>query len=133
MDESSKAIYASISVGELIDKITILEIKKSKIKNKEKLKNICVELASLIDCKETSLDWCDQLEDLSQRLQKANKKLWEIEDQIRLKENDKEFDNKFIELARAVYITNDERSKIKKEINIYCDSLIIEEKSYREY
>ena len=133
MDNDSlkkKIINVPISVGELIDKITILEIKKDKLKNL-KLKNILKELSFL----RTVLEKNNILipDEIYFQLKSINLKLWDIEDKIRIKEKNKEFDNEFIELARSVYLNNDKRSEIKKELNIIFNSEIIEEKSYEKY
>lgn len=121
-------VYAPISIGELIDKITILEIKKEHI-NGEKLKNIAKELQLLKDIiQDRNLKINVKL---INNLQEINKKLWQIEDQIRTKEKKQLFDEEFIELARSVYLENDRRSYIKKEINLKYNSEIIEEKSYQ--
>ena len=123
-------IYAPISLGELIDKITILQIKKEKIKGKQ-LQNILKEYSSLIKILQES---GFQIEgSLIEDLKIINLHLWDIEDQIRKKENLKEYDKNFIELARSVYKKNDTRASIKKKINRKYNSEIIEEKSYTEY
>ena len=123
-------IHAPISLGELIDKITILEIKKEKIKGKQ-LQNIIKEYTSLNKIlKENNLKIEDRLVN---NLKIINNSLWDIEDQIRKKEKYKEYDKDFIELARSVYKKNDTRASIKKEINRKYNSEIIEEKSYEEY
>ena len=125
-----KIINVPISVGELIDKITILEIKKDKLKN-IKLKNILKELSFL----RAVLGNNNILipDEIYFQLKSINLKLWDIEDRIRIKEKNKEFDNEFIELARSVYLNNDRRSETKKELNIIFNSEIIEEKSYEKY
>ena len=124
---NSIEIHAQISIGELIDKITILKIKQVKMKG-DKLENVNKELKSL----ETIIkDYqIDVDKDLFDNLKKINYSLWEIEDSIRLKEKKQEFDKDFIELARSVYIQNDKRSLIKKNINRRYNSNITEEKSY---
>ena len=121
-------ILVTISLGELIDKITILEIKKSKFKN-NKVRNVINELKEL----RKTLNNLDLVieEQLFNKLKEVNEKLWEVEDQIRLKEEQGKFDDEFIKLARAVYINNDKRSKIKKNINIIYKSDIFEEKLYK--
>ena len=125
-----KIINVPISVGELIDKITILEIKKDKLKNL-KLKNILKELSFLrAVLKKNSIFIPDKI---FLQLKSINLTLWDIEDKIRIKEKNKEFDNEFIELARSVYLNNDRRSETKKELNIMFNSEIIEEKSYEKY
>ena len=125
-----KIINAPISIGELVDKITILEIKKNKLQN-SKLKNVLKELSFF-----RKLMVKHQIEitdDLFTQLKEINLTLWNIEDQIRIKEKNKEFDNIFIELARSVYFKNDKRAEIKKRINQLSNSEITEEKSYAEY
>ena len=125
-----KIINAPISIGELIDKITILEIKKNKLQN-SKLENVLKELSFLR--KLMAKHQIEITDNLFTQLKEINLKLWNIEDQIRIKEKNKEFDNIFIELARSVYFTNDKRSEIKKRINRLSNSEITEEKSYAEY
>ncbi len=122
------SIVAPISLGELIDKITILEIKESKLKN-NKVNNVINELNQLKIIL-NKLDFVIE-ENLIDKLREVNKNLWEIEDLIRLKEKEGVFDNEFIKLARAVYKNNDQRSNIKRNINIIYKSDIIEEKSYK--
>ena len=124
-------IETPISVGELIDEITILRIKSRVIVDPIKLHNVNNELSQLISTLSNS-----KLPDILcefQSLEDINKELWDIEDNIRIKESKKEFDNEFIELARAVYITNDKRSELKKDINLKVGSDLIEEKSYEQY
>ena len=125
-----KIINAPISIGELIDKITILEIKKNKLQN-SKLENVLKELSFLR--KLMAKHQIEITDNLFTQLKEINLKLWNIEEQIRIKEKNKEFDNIFIELARSVYFTNDKRSEIKKRINRLSNSEITEEKSYAEY
>ena len=122
-----------ISWGELFDKITILQIKLDNIQDKNALKNIKIEYDKLFKIYDNNF-----LEDVSAKrfltdLKNINKKLWNIEDNIRDKERRKSFDKKFIELARSVYITNDERSRVKRNINETFGSQLIEEKSYSDY
>ena len=126
-------IKIPVSVGELVDKITILEIKKKIIKDKMKLKNIKNELEFLNDIlkKKVKLDNLIKKEILS--LKRINMKLWIIEDSKRNCEKNKNFGKKFLLLARNVYIYNDKRAKIKLNINILTGSKIIEEKSYNKY
>ena len=121
-------ILAPISIGELIDKITILEIKQIYMTG-IKLKNINKEmklLKNILQDKNLEINI-----DLIKNLKKINKKLWEIEDNIRIKESKQEFDEEFIKLARSVYIENDKRASIKKEINQKYNSDLVEEKSYK--
>ena len=125
-----KIINAPISIGELVDKITILEIKKNKLQ-KSKLENVLKELSFLRKLMEKHQ--IEITDDLFTQLKEINLTLWNIEDQIRIKEKNKEFDNIFIELARSVYFTNDKRSEIKKRINRLSNSEITEEKSYADY
>ena len=125
-----KIINVPISIGELIDKVTILEIKKDKLKNL-KLKNILKELSFLRAVIEKNSIFIR--DEIFFQLKSINLKLWDIEDKIRIKEKTKEFDNEFIELARSVYLNNDRRSETKKELNIMFNSEIIEEKSYEKY
>lgn len=127
-------VQINISVGELIDKITILQIKKEKITSLEKVKKVSYELQlleNILNSFEKSKK--NKLENLMIELKKINQKLWVIEDDIRLLEKNKKFDNNFIELARSVYITNDERFEIKNKINRLFSSDIEEVKSYEEY
>ena len=127
-------IQINISVGELIDKITILQIKKEKITNLEKVKKASYELELLeksLNSFKTSKT--EELRDLMNELKMINQKLWAIEDDIRLLEKNKIFKSEFIELARSVYITNDERFDIKNKINKLFSSDIQEVKSYEEY
>ena len=125
-----KIINAPISIGELADKITILEIKKNKLQ-KSKLENVLKELSFLRKLMEKHQ--IEITDDLFTQLKEINLTLWNIEDQIRIKEKNKEFDNIFIELARSVYFKNDKRAEIKKRINRLSNSEISEEKSYAEY
>ena len=129
-DFKKKIINVPISVGELIDKVSILEIKKDKLKNL-KLKNILKELSFLRAVLEKNSIFIP--DEIFFQLKSINLKLWDIEDKIRIKEKNKEFDNEFIELARSVYLNNDRRSETKKELNIMFNSEIIEEKSYEKY
>ena len=116
-----------VSNGEILDKFSILEIKKSEIKNTEKLKNIEKEYSIL---KQFADEILKQSDSLYLKLLNTNKKLWKIEDDIRICERNSNFGSEFIALARAVYIVNDERAQIKKEINLLTHSEIVEEKSY---
>ena len=124
-----KIINAPISIGELVDKITILEIKKNKFQN-SKLENVLKELSFLRKLMEKYQ--IEITDDLFTQLKEINLKLWSIEDQIRIKEKTKEFDNTFIELARSVYFSNDKRAEIKKRINRLSNSQIFEEKFYSD-
>jgi hypothetical protein len=121
--------YVKISYGEIIDKYTILEIKLKNITDVNKREHIQEELAIVLPIVK-SLTKGDILE-LTQNLKSINQSLWVIEDQIRMKERISQFDEEFIDLARSVYLKNDERSKIKYKINILTHSPLIEEKSYQ--
>ena len=121
-------ILAEISAGELIDKITILEIKKEKIHDEKKLKDVEKELSSLSDTFKESIIDLSKIKPLIGKLKTINLKLWDIENGKRLAEKNNDFGEKFIELARSVYKTNDERAKIKLEINNILGSNIKEVK-----
>lgn len=126
-------IEVPISPGELIDKITILKLKKIFIKNKVQLKNVNTEFNLLKPLlTKYKLD-TPEINNLFEELYKINNTLWEIEDKIREKERETDFGIDFVELARSVYFTNDKRSSVKKRINILSGSKIIEEKSYEDY
>lgn len=126
-------ISAPVSYGELIDKITILEIKSERIVDAAKLANVRDEL-QLLD-RLWQADEHSRIDISAERagLKRINEALWEIEDEIRVKERDRAFDARFIELARAVYHTNDERAAIKRAINLKLGSRLVEEKSYQGY
>ena len=126
-------IVVEISIGELLDKISILEIKKEKIKDKEKLKFINNEYTILYNQLDKSVKTDNKLSDLYQSLKEINSKLWIIEDDKRQCEKDKDFGEKFIKLSRDVHFLNDDRSKIKLEINNYTGSTIKEIKEYTSY
>lgn len=123
-------IFAEISAGELIDKITILEIKQEKIKDNSKLQSIKTELTSLQQTLNEHITLDDEIKKLSDELKQINLKLWDIEDGKRNCEKEKNFGEKFIELARNVYLFNDQRAKIKLQINNHLGSNIKEVKSY---
>ena len=130
MSNKLDKILAEISAGELFDKITILEIKKEKISNKEKLVDIEKELNSLNDTVGKFIPDSSDISKHVKDLKEINHKLWNIEDGKRAAEKEKKFDDKFIELARNVYKLNDERAKIKLAINTVLGSNIKEVKSY---
>ena len=130
MSNKLDKILAEISAGELFDKITILEIKKEKISNKEKLIDIEKELSSLNETVKKIIPNQDKISEYINDLKNINLKLWDIEDGKRAAEKLKKFDDKFIELARNVYKLNDERAKIKLAINTALGSNIKEVKSY---
>ena len=123
-------IFAEISAGELVDKITILEIKKEKINDNEKLKDVEKELLSLDETFKESILNPPTIKSLTEKLKDINLKLWDIEHEKRLAEKNNNFDERFIELSRSVYKNNDERSKIKLEINKILGSNIKEIKSH---
>jgi hypothetical protein len=125
-------MIVEVSIGEAVDKATILSIKSEKIKDSSKLININKELSYLLDILERDYEITNTNE-LFVKLKSVNENLWVIEDSIRDKEFNKEFDSVFIELARSVYITNDERFNIKKTIDSVYGSNFSEEKSYKKY
>jgi uncharacterized protein YukE len=127
------SIQIDISVGELLDKITILQIKRERMNDVAKLENINKELRVLQTQWESSSYIKINLDESVEALKKVNEALWDIEDQIRDKENEQAFDEEFIALARSVYITNDKRAEIKRVINNKTGSDLIEEKSYSDY
>ena len=133
MTKKSKKILTEISAGELLDKISILEIKLEKIKDKENLQEINKEYKSLNDSKKSHLEVTPDIQNLISQLKDVNMKLWSIEDEKRICEKNKDFSEKFIELARNVYINNDKRAKIKSEINKLLGSNIKEVKKYSHY
>jgi len=127
-------ISAPVSPGELIDKITILEIKQERIKDAVKVKNVNLELELLESLWDGSVYQSSALVVKKRaELKSINEELWVIEDDLRLKESKSEFDQDFIELARSVYLTNDRRASVKREINLEVGSKLIEEKSYQDY
>ena len=126
-------IHIETSAGELIDKITILEIKKEKISDKKSLEIIDKEYSSLKESVKKSLKINDEIKKLWDQLKEVNLKLWEIEDKERLAEKNKKFDEEFIKLARSVYQYNDNRAKIKSDINQLSGSNIKEIKQYTKY
>lgn len=130
---SNNKIFAEISVGELLDKISILEIKQNNLKDEEKLKIVTKELSSLKETLNKDVEFTDEIQSLYNDLKNINSKLWDIEDGKRDCERRKEFGEKFIQLARSVYIENDTRAKIKNNINKLSGSNISEVKSYEKY
>ena len=126
-------IIVEVSVGELLDKISILEIKQEKIKDQDKLKFINLEHKILKEQLNQNVKSDDKLEDLFQSLKEINAKLWVIEDDKRQCEKDKDFGEKFIKLSRDVHFLNDDRAKIKLEINNHTGSIIKEIKEYTSY
>ncbi len=130
MSNKLEKILAEISAGELFDKITILEIKKAKISDRKKLFDVEKELLSLNDTVQKFIPNQSKVSNLVKKLKEINLKLWDIENGKRAAEKSKDFGDKFIELARSVYKSNDERAKIKLEINIVLGSNIKEVKSH---
>jgi hypothetical protein len=126
-------ILVPISPGELLDKITILRIKCARIADPAKLANVRLELSRLEQSRAASLPAAADLAAEESELERVNAALWDIEDRIRELEAQHRFDAAFIELARSVYLRNDERAAIKRRINLKLDSALVEEKSYRPY
>lgn len=126
-------ITVPVSFGEVLDKITILEIKSERIADPEKVRNVRLELEELTRVWNQAVPDQSAVAESRARLKAVNEQLWEIEDDIRDQEADQNFGSRFIELARAVYITNDKRAAIKKEINLALGSRFVEEKSYQDY
>jgi hypothetical protein len=127
------ALKVEVSVGELLDKITILQIKSERIADPDKLVNVNRELDILQRTWNASPLSATDVSDQMARLKKVNEDLWEIEDNIRRKEADQAFDDEFIALARSVYHRNDERAAVKKELNLLLGSGLVDEKSYVDY
>ena len=126
-------LQVPVSVGEVLDKITILQIKLAHISDANKRVNIQNELDALLPLVAGDGFATDEMQGLMAELKSVNEALWDIEDDIREKEAAKSFDAEFIKLARAVYVTNDRRAEIKKQINLATGSALIEEKSYESY
>lgn len=122
-----------VSVGEVVDKVTILEIKSARIADSDKLENITAELDSLRPLVSGGVFDSDEMVSLTDALRTVNGQLWDIEDNIRAEEAGGRFGDRFIELARAVYVTNDRRAELKKQINLATGSALVEEKSYKDY
>ena len=126
-------VIARISIGEWIDKLTILEIKLVEILDRDKLDNVRREYHALLAAAPAQLAASDEISRLRARLKAVNAELWRIEDEIRIKERARAFDEQFIALARAVYVANDARAALKREINRLAESDLVEEKSYAAY
>ena len=126
-------IKVPVSPGEVLDKITILEIKSERISDPDKLTNVRRELGLLRETWGQCVENDETVQRIHAELKTINEALWVIEDDIRDKEFAKEFDQQFIDLARSVYVTNDQRANAKKELNLYLGSEIVEEKSYKDY
>ncbi len=133
MTNKSKKILSEISAGELLDKMTILEIKLDKVEDKNSLIEINKEYEILKKAKNNNIELSEKINQLYKDLKKINLKLWEIEDKIRIHEKNKDFGSEFVQLARNVYFTNDKRSVIKSEINKISGSNIREIKQYVNY
>ena len=133
MTNKSKKILSEISAGELLDKISILEIKLEKIKDKNNLDEINKEYKILKNAQNSNIKITDKIKKLFKEIKEVNANLWDIEDKLRICEKNKDFGETFIELARSVYIANDKRSRIKLEINKLLGSNIIEIKQYVNY
>lgn len=129
----NESIEVEVSIGELLDKISILEIKMERINQEEKLQNVRRELNHLRQVRNESVPFNREVEDLFIMLKETNEALWEIEDEIRKCEREKDFGPKFIHLARSVYKQNDLRCHFKRELNDKLGSDLKEEKSYAEY
>lgn len=127
------SISVEVSPGELIDKITILEIKLERIEDADKLANVKLDWETLSAARDAAIEPSGELERLSAELKQANERLWEIEDDIRDCERNKDYGDAFVELARGVYKTNDKRARLKREISELLGSSLIEEKSYASY
>ena len=127
------AVLAPVSWGEVIDKITILEIKAERLVDAAKRVNVLKELGELTQVRDREFPAHAQLARLAAELKAVNESLWVIEDDIRDCERAKDFGPRFIDLARAVYVTNDERSRVKRRINDALGSALVEEKSYAPY
>jgi hypothetical protein len=126
-------IQIPISPGELLDKITIFQIKSERIDDPAKVANVRTELDMLLQVWAASVTDDAEIRGLSAEHKSVNEALWVIEDAIRDEERNKRFGERFIELARAVYVTNDERANAKKKVNLHLNSSIVEEKSYQDY
>ena len=126
-------VNTQISVGEWVDKLTILEIKLAEILESEKLANVRREYETLLAAAPAELLLRAEIADARARLKAVNAERWRIEDEIRVKERARDFSDEFIALARAVYVTNDKRAALKREINRLTMSELVEEKSYANY
>lgn len=126
-------VYVPTAFGDLIDKVTILEIKSERLDDPEKLKNVQTELKMLQDIVDESGLETDNVLDLKQGLKSVNAEIWDLEDQIRDCERKSSFGAEFTRVARSIYRTNDKRAAIKRQINLEVGSTLVEEKSYAEY
>ena len=130
---NTTTVLAPVSIGELLDKIVILEIKEERISEEEKLINVRNELESLRSICPSSLTDNPDIALWETSLREANSQLWDLEDRIRDKERAEDFGPEFVDIARLIYRTNDQRAHAKKMINVLCGSEIVEEKSYQPY
>jgi hypothetical protein len=126
-------ISVPVSFGELLDKVAILEIKSERMSDAGKLANVRRELDALNETWSKSAESRIDIADLLAALKAVNERLWVIEDDIRIKESRQEFDAEFVALARSVYFENDERARLKRDINMKLGSALVEEKSYQDY
>lgn len=126
-------ITVEIAPGELIDKITILEIKTERMTDPAKIANVRIELDTLAAARDTAIDPSAEMDRLTAELKAVNEELWVIEDDIRDCERAKDYGDTFVQLARAVYVTNDKRAALKRQINELLGSRLVEEKSYAPY
>tara|TARA_B110000116_G_C16760015_1_gene547889 strand:+ start:1318 stop:1728 length:411 start_codon:yes stop_codon:yes gene_type:complete len=133
MENKSTRVLSEVSPGELLDKISILEIKLEKVKDKDRQKRIKKEYDILKKVQNSSIEMSDKIKDLYRSVSNVNIKLWDIEDKIRICEQNKDFGKNFIELARGVYFNNDDRAKLKNEINEILKSNIREIKQFVDY
>jgi adenine C2-methylase RlmN of 23S rRNA A2503 and tRNA A37 len=133
MTNKSKKILSEISPGELLDKISILEIKREKITDENNLREVKKEYEMLKKIQNSSIEFDEKIQNLFNLIKNINTTLWNIEDKIRVHEKKKDFSKDFIELARNVYLNNDKRAKIKSEINNLLESNIKEVKQYTDY
>ena len=133
MANKSKKILTEISSGELLDKISILEIKMGKVKDKNSQEEIKIEYKILKEIQDFNIELKDTVLELFNSVKNVNMLLWDIEDKLRIYEKKKDFGEKFIELARGVYFNNDKRAKIKNQINVLLKSNIKEVKQYIDY
>ena len=127
------SLLIPVSWGELLDKIAILQIKAERMTDTDKLRNVRHELDLLVSVRDREIGKADGFDALVADLRRVNERLWEIEDAIRICEKERDFGSRFIELARAVYMTNDQRANLKYRINTLLGSQVVEEKSYESY
>ena len=133
MVNKSKIILSEISAGELLDKISILEIKLDKVKNKNSKEKINIEYKMLMKARDSNIEITEKIRQLIKDIKEVNLNLWNIEDKLRIYEKNKDFGQDFVQLARSVYFNNDKRAKIKSDINKILGSNIKEIKQYSKY